>query len=562
MKINTPLSLFGIGLIASSPPSAQATQTLVDLELSLLTDISGSVSNSEYQLMIDGYAAAFRNVGLQNAITNGNNGGIAVNLVFFDSSAVVGIPFTYIDSPAAAENFATAIDNIVRPSFGGTNPSAGLLLSDQTFATNNFDSNLQIIDIAGDGQGNTGIPAAQGSSMALLGETDIINAIAVGDPSGTLRQFFEDNVIAGPTAFAVNADTFEDFPSIVLQKLFEEIRQAPVTIAGVLAASRQAELVAHSRAISDLNSRLFRLRSNTQRNTHGANSIPVYAKGAKSAKYVIEDPRRTEVYASVFYETINSDDDGSAAIPGGPIVGLPGYDTDIWGGNVGIEHSFNQNWALGGAIFASDSDTDVDDGSDVDSDRYGVAIYGSYYKKNAIKSADFYADLLYAYSQGEIETSRTGVNGLLTGDTDSDINTIEFNIGLNLKKGSCTHGPYASLTWSDGSIDAFTEEGVGGLDYSETDIESLRSRLGYQVSTVVNERMVWQVRGAWEHEFENDSITVGGLLLGSPDEDQAVLGTGFQYFINNQWRLILDYEARLSSDYDAHNILFRAGYSF
>lgn len=57
---------------------AQAEE--VDLELVLAMDASGSISNSEYILQLEGTAAAFRDPAVQSAINSGPTGKIAVSV--------------------------------------------------------------------------------------------------------------------------------------------------------------------------------------------------------------------------------------------------------------------------------------------------------------------------------------------------------------------------------------------------------------------------------------------------------------------------------------------------
>ena len=68
-----------------SPMAANAIP--VDLELSLVIDVSPSVDNTEFGLQMSGYTAAFQDLGIQAAIL-GLPGGIAVNVIFFSQNAV------------------------------------------------------------------------------------------------------------------------------------------------------------------------------------------------------------------------------------------------------------------------------------------------------------------------------------------------------------------------------------------------------------------------------------------------------------------------------------------
>jgi hypothetical protein len=103
--------------------SALASITDVDLELSLLVDVSGSVNSTDYNLMIEGYALAFENPSIHDAIAAGALGAIAINMVQFDGGNSEVIPWTLLDSSTASTSFGTAIRNVIRAGSGGTGVS-------------------------------------------------------------------------------------------------------------------------------------------------------------------------------------------------------------------------------------------------------------------------------------------------------------------------------------------------------------------------------------------------------------------------------------------------------
>ena len=100
--------------------------TSVDLELSLLIDVSGSVSSSEYELQIGGYADAFDDASLyENIISQGLDGKIAVNFILWSSQQQEVVAWTLIDSVSASQNFAQTIRETLLPEFGGSRPFSG-----------------------------------------------------------------------------------------------------------------------------------------------------------------------------------------------------------------------------------------------------------------------------------------------------------------------------------------------------------------------------------------------------------------------------------------------------
>lgn len=211
--------------LVAAPTLSQAS-VAVDLELSLLVDVSGSINNTEFNLQRSGYSNAFRTPGIKSQITstsNGRIGKIAVNLVFWSGASqqaqVVG--WTLLDSAAACDAFADAIDAAPRTfTNGNTSVSNALNFGAPLFGSNMFDGFRTVIDISSDGDNNDG-PAVGPARAAALGQVDTINALVIGD--NALLNYYTNNVIGGTDAFAIQSPNFETFGQAIFQKLTFEI---------------------------------------------------------------------------------------------------------------------------------------------------------------------------------------------------------------------------------------------------------------------------------------------------------------------------------------------------
>ena len=208
------------GAILAAPllaASMQAKAVPVDLELSLVIDVSGSVSASEYNLMMDGYASAFRDTAIQSNILSGTNGGIAVNTIFFASGAFTTVldTFSLLDSAASIDAYANILDLFVRPGSGGTsihtgtNKAISLLQADTL-----FEGVSSVIDISGDGTGSSGSDQAARAAAALAGFT--VNGITIGSTS--VNTYYQNNVITSD-GFAIHATDFTAFATGIRDKL-------------------------------------------------------------------------------------------------------------------------------------------------------------------------------------------------------------------------------------------------------------------------------------------------------------------------------------------------------
>lgn len=574
---NRYAAIFAASAVLGLPCMAGSGSIFVDLELSLVVDVSGSVNNEEYALQMEGYALAFENPALHARVAGGREGQIAVNLIQFSSSAAESIPWTLLDSATSSNAFAAQIRAATRLFFGGTSPDTGITLAASSLFSNNFESGRQVIDVSGDGAGFD-LDDRAARDAALAAGVDTINGLPILTDDPNLGEYYENNIVGGDDAFVQAADSFEDFEASVLEKLTRELGGDSSESARLVSSTLRSTSISSARATTrDVGDRLFRMRAGRPQVMQQA--APAYAdpgpKGgmsAKSSKSPIMMPAETrnwEVYGSVFAYTEDQDQQvlTSRSVTGAPIRTLVHPDTsvDIFGGNAGFEYRFNERWSAGFALAASSTDVDMTFVGNSDIDTVALVPYVSYYQTNAFAGADLYADAMYVYGMNEYDISRITGGGIASGSPDGDYHQIEVTTGLNFRAGTLVHGPYASLRWLDGTIDSYTETGPGAGAFPSSDYESLATNLGYQVSYPIQLSggvLVPQGRAAWEHEFEDQQNAAFGLPGGEIDEDVAVLGTGIGYYMTSHWNVVLDYEARLGSENQSHYVGLKAGYEF
>jgi Protein of unknown function (DUF1194) len=219
------LGLTGIASAQNRPPLRN--ETVVDLNLVLAVDASGSVDNSRFALQNQGYAAAFRNPRVLAAIRAGDQRAIAVSMVQWTGPTlhVVVVPWTLVNDQRSAVGLATVIERTPRQIFGGGTSLSGAIDYGVIMLTASpYRGTRRIIDISGDGSNNRGRPAEQARNEAVkMGIR--INGLPIMTLEPDLDQYYRQSVIGGPGAFVIPARNYDQFADAILRKLIAEISQ-------------------------------------------------------------------------------------------------------------------------------------------------------------------------------------------------------------------------------------------------------------------------------------------------------------------------------------------------
>lgn len=222
-----------MAVLAAGPLRAQ--ELLVDLELVLAVDVSGSVDDVEAHQQRQGYVEALRDPLVHRAIAQGGLQRIAVAYVewagFSHQQTVVG--WTLLDGPEACERLASELAEAPLGRGRWTSISGAIDYAARLFDNNGYQGERRVIDISGDGPNNNGRPVEEARWEALdMGL--VINGLPIlndrpqpfGMPTPrqvALDDYYERHVIGGPGSFMIVANDFEDFRRAVLAKLVREI---------------------------------------------------------------------------------------------------------------------------------------------------------------------------------------------------------------------------------------------------------------------------------------------------------------------------------------------------
>ena len=212
-------------VMAASAGAQLASPSDVDLQLVLAVDASGSVDQTRHDLQKGGYAAAFRDQQVLNAIRSGPAQAIAVTMVEWTGPGlqVQVVPWTRINDAASAAAFADAIIAAPRSLFGGGTSISGAVDYTMTlWRRSPYHGARRVIDISGDGSNNRGRPASLARDDALRAGVSI-NGLPILALDPLLDRYYETNVIGGPRAFVIAAESYNTFAAAIRRKLILEI---------------------------------------------------------------------------------------------------------------------------------------------------------------------------------------------------------------------------------------------------------------------------------------------------------------------------------------------------
>ena len=233
-------ALAGLAMLACLVYGGAARAEPVDLLLVLAADVSRSIDDREFELQRKGYAAALTDPRVLGAIVGGRNHGIAATFVEWSGAGDqnVVVDWTVIRDGETAAAMAATIQSAPRSFLGRTSISGAIDFAMERLAAAPVPAEKRVIDISGDGTSNSGRGVSEARDDALAkGVT--INGLAIintqanpgyafhTQPPGGLPKYFEENVIGGQGAFALQVDNFGSFAEAITRKLLTEIATMP-----------------------------------------------------------------------------------------------------------------------------------------------------------------------------------------------------------------------------------------------------------------------------------------------------------------------------------------------
>lgn len=223
------------GLLAAAfmvlPLSIQA-QEPVDTALVLAVDASGSIDPLEFALQREGIAAAITNPDLLDIVRFGQHGTIAIAYLEWGGpgTAEMVVPWSFVSDAETAGLFADKVLKAQRSLQSYNAIGDAIVAAHALLDACPCQPTRRVIDVSGDNPDNRSIVPAPLARDRAVDAGIVINALAIlqdsyAGASGQpwLVEAYQAEVIGGPGAFVMTADSRQDFERALLDKMLLEI---------------------------------------------------------------------------------------------------------------------------------------------------------------------------------------------------------------------------------------------------------------------------------------------------------------------------------------------------
>jgi hypothetical protein len=220
--------LFAPALIGASAQAQAAPE--VDLLLVLAMDASGSIDADEFRLQREGIAESITHPAVLAAIAANPRRTIALAMTEWGSpgGAALVVDWHRVTDAASAQVFANAVLAAPRSRQSYNAIGDAITHAAALIAAAPFRATERVIDVAGDGPDMRSITLAPDARDAAVAQGITINGLAIEIAPVTrgnepLHMHYERNIMGGPGAFVMVAETRRDFARAMRAKMLREI---------------------------------------------------------------------------------------------------------------------------------------------------------------------------------------------------------------------------------------------------------------------------------------------------------------------------------------------------
>jgi hypothetical protein len=188
-------------------------------------DVSRSIDAADFQIQTEGLALALEDPGVRAAFLRGDDG-VALAVYQWSGSAHQEIlqDWVMITGPETLDRVAWAVRRAGRPEVRRLTALGAALRFGIGLLDRAPPCARQVLDMAGDGQGNEGVLVSR-----VRAEIDFdritVNALAIGEHEQGLVRYFQNQLIGGPGAFVETAERQADYPRAIRRKLLRELAE-------------------------------------------------------------------------------------------------------------------------------------------------------------------------------------------------------------------------------------------------------------------------------------------------------------------------------------------------
>ena len=192
-----------------------------DIALVLAVDVSGSVDNTEFRIQMDGLAEGLRDPSVSEALVVGE-AAIMVLQWTGTTRQAVSIPWTQVRSFEEVDALASRIETVNRKWRNYSTAIGEAMEFSQAQFADAPACDRQGIDISGEGSSIEGVEPTDAAAELLAAGTTV-NALVIEGAEPMLTEYFWENVILGPGAFVITANSFDEYPKRMRMKLLREV---------------------------------------------------------------------------------------------------------------------------------------------------------------------------------------------------------------------------------------------------------------------------------------------------------------------------------------------------
>lgn len=224
----------------------------VDTALVMAVDISQSVDEERYRLQLEGIAQALEDEEVIRVVTSGPRRSILFTIVGWADRARVLLPWTFIGSRSDGAAVARMLRSL--PTASGEYTCVGRMmryLAEFTLPQMPVKADRLVVDVSGDGPDNctsltyvresrekvlalgatiNGLPILEDGTDREIGpwnhapgSTKLDFPLPAENDARTLPEWYERHVMAGPGAFIVTAQGYDDFARAIRRKFVLEV---------------------------------------------------------------------------------------------------------------------------------------------------------------------------------------------------------------------------------------------------------------------------------------------------------------------------------------------------